>query len=196
VPSPWFQVLGIGFVEIAWTATVATLPLLALRTQGGAAVAGWLLAAYGAGSLAGGLLSARARATGGHTALIAVVTAAGVSWLLLLPLAWWAIALVVGANGVCAGLFFPRFFAALTTRTPAELRGRVMTSATVAASAPAPLGFLGAGLLSEATGTPTASLVLVAAAATVGAAVIAWSRRPGATQDPEHTPATVGSTPQ
>jgi MFS family permease len=166
------QVIGIGLVEVGWTAMVATLPVLALH-GGGAPVAGWLLASYGAGSVLGGLVSARARRTGGRTAGWAVAGIAASTWLLLLPVPPWALTVVVAADGVCSGLFFPRFFAALTTGTPPALRARVMTSVTIAISAPGPLGFLGAGLLAQRTGSTIASLLLVAVAATVGALVTA-----------------------
>jgi hypothetical protein len=162
------QVVGIGLVDVAWTAMVATLPVLALH-HGGASVAGWLLAAYGGGSVVGGLISSRARRTGGHTMAWAVAGIAASTWLLLLPVPIGAVAAAVAANGVCSGLFFPRFFSAVTTGTPLALRARVMTSVTIAISAPAPLGFLGAGLLAQRTGSTTASLLLVAAAATLGA---------------------------
>jgi MFS family permease len=178
------QVLGIGYVEIGWTAMTATLPVLALRTHGGSSVAGWLLASYGAGSVVGGLVSARARGTGGRTATAALAVSAGVSWLLLLPVPWWTVAVIVGTTGICAGLFFPRFFSALTTTTPPRLRAQVMTAATIATSAPGPVGFLLAGWLSQSTGTPTASLALVAASATVGAVIVANGTRAAATVCP------------
>jgi hypothetical protein len=73
---------------------------------------------------------------------------------------------------VCSGLYFPRFFSALTSSTPPALRARVMTSVTIAISAPGPLGFLGAGLLAQQTGSTTASLLLVSTAATLGAAFV------------------------
>jgi hypothetical protein len=73
---------------------------------------------------------------------------------------------------MCAGVFFARFFAALTTRTPPALRARVMTAVTIGISAPAPLGFLGAGLLAQHTGSTTPSLLPVCATATAGALVL------------------------
>jgi hypothetical protein len=78
----------------------------------------------------------------------------------------------VAANGVCAGLYFPRFFAALTTGTPSALRARVLTAVTITISLPGVLGFLGAGLLAQRTGSTTWSLALVSAAVTAGAAVL------------------------
>ncbi len=165
------QVVGIGLVEVAWTAMVATLPVLALH-NGGAAQAGWLLAAYGAGSVVGGLISSRARTTGGTTAGWAVAGIAAAGWLLLLPVPVWALTAAVAANGVCSGLFFPRFFSALTTGTPPALRARVMTSVTIAISTPGPLGFLGAGILAQYAGSAVPSLLLVAVAATLGALLV------------------------
>jgi MFS family permease len=164
------QLAGIGLVEVGWTAMMATLPVLALHS-GGASVAGWLLAAYGGGSVVGGLLSSRARRTGGATPIWAVLGIAGSAWLLLLPVPVWSLVGVVAANGVCSGLFFPRFFAALTSGTPPALRAQVMTSVTIVISAPGPVGFLGAGFLAQHTGSPTPSLLLVALAATVGAVI-------------------------
>jgi MFS family permease len=169
-----WQVVGIGALEIGFTALVATLPVLAQR-DGGPSVAGWLLGSYGAGSVVGGLISTRARGTGGRTAGVAVAGLAVASWVLPAPLPTWALAGAVAVTGVCSGLFFPRFFATLTTGTPPHLRARVMTSVTVAIAAPAPLGFLCAGLLAQHTGSTVPSLVLVAASTTVGAAIIAFA---------------------
>jgi MFS family permease len=139
---------GIAVVEIGFTALLATLSVAALhRYGGGARVAGWLLASFGAGSVAGGLVSARARTAGDRMATIALAGLAVSTWPLVAPLPAWGAAVAIAANGVCAGLFFPRFFAALTVRTPPALRVRVMTSVTSVMSAAGPLGFAGAGLL-------------------------------------------------
>jgi MFS family permease len=162
------QVMGIGLVEVAFTAMIATLPVVALHNDG-ASVAGWLLAAFGAGSIVGGLISSRARKVDDRTAAWSVTGIALASWLLLLPVPTWALAGAVAANGVCSGLFFPRFFSALTTRTPPALRAQVLTSVTIAIAAPGSLGFLGAGLLAQLTGATIPSLLLVATAATLGA---------------------------
>ncbi len=172
-----YQVVGVGLIEVGWTAMMATLPVLALH-GGGPSLAGWLLGAYGAGSVAGGLISSRARRTGGRTAAWALAGIAASGWLLLLPVPAWALTAVVAADGVCSGLFFPRFFSAVTTRTPPALRARVMTSVNIAISAPGPLGFLGAGLLAQRTGSTAPSLLLVAVAASLGALVTARAPAP------------------
>ena len=146
------QLAGVGVIEIGWSAMVATLPVLALH-GGGASVAGWLLGAYGAGSVIGGLISARARATGGSTATWSVLGIAAATWLLLVPVPTWAYAGAVALVGVFSGLFFPRFFGAVTVGTPPALRSQVMTAVNIVISAPGPIGFLGAGLLAQHTGS-------------------------------------------
>ena len=176
---------GSACIEIAFTAITATAPILALQLtgglhngvstggNGGASVAGWLLGAYGAGSVVGGLISTRARGTGGaHVRARHRRAWPPSTWVLLLPVPVWGRALAIAGYGVAAGLFFPRFFAALTTQTPPALRARVLTAVTVALSAPGPIGFLGAGALAQWTGSATASLLLVAVAASVGAAIV------------------------
>jgi hypothetical protein len=59
-------VTGVGLLSASFTAMVATIPVLALQ-HGGAAMAGWLLAAFGAGSVVRGLLSTRRSGPAGPT---------------------------------------------------------------------------------------------------------------------------------
>jgi hypothetical protein len=182
------QVIGVAVINVGFTALVATLPVLALH-RGGPAVAGCLLASYGLGSVVGGLLSSRARGTGVRTSIVAVCVLAPATWALPAPLPLWAVALLVATTGVCAGVFFPRFFSALTTQTPAALRAHVMTSVTIAISLPAPLGFLGAGLLAQRTGSTSASFGLVAVTSTLGAAIVAVALAAGTVPGQAATPA-------
>lgn len=174
-----WRVVGLAVVEIGFTAMVATLPVAALLRYGGSVrIAGWLLAAYGAGSVAGEIVSSRARSTSGRTADLAILGLAVSTWPLVFVLPAWAVGVAVAANGVASGLFFPRFFAALTTRTPEPIRARVMTAVHTVMSATGPIGFVAAGFLLHSTGSPTAGFVLVAAAFTAGAAIaIAGGRR-------------------
>jgi MFS family permease len=168
------RVIGVAIIEIGWAAMMATLPVLAFRRYGsGARLAGWFLASYGVGSVVGGVLSSRARGSSDGTATLAVAGMAAATLPLVFALPAWAVAVAVGANGVCSGLFFPRFFAAVTVRTPPDLRPTVMTSTMTAISSTGPLGFLGVGLLLQHMASPTVGFVLVAAAFTVGAAVVA-----------------------
>jgi len=178
-------VVGVAVFEIGWTALMATLPVVARRRfHGTARLAGWFLASYGAGSVTGGLISSRARSAGDRTARFAVVAMAAATWPLLAPVPAWGVVLSVAAVGVCTGLFFPRFFAALTLRTPRHLRARVMASATTVMSATGPLGFVGAGVLLQGSTSALPGFALVAAATTVGAAIIVISRLAGTRTPP------------
>jgi MFS family permease len=175
------QVLGLAVVEVSWTAVMATLPVIA-RHSGGATTAGWLLGSFGAGSVVGGLASSRARRADPAVAAIAGIAASG--WVIVAPLPWWGRALAVAANGVGAGLYFPRFFATVTTRTPKPVRASVMTAVAIGISLPGPVGFLGAGLLAAHTGGTTAGLLMAAVCATVGAAIVASAGRDRVSAEP------------
>jgi MFS family permease len=164
------QLVGVGLIEVGFTALLTTVPVLALR-GGGASIAGWLFASYGAGSVIGGLLSSRARSAGGRATTGAVIGLAASTWLLLLPGPVWTLAGAIALNGVCSGLFFPRFFSAITVGTPPARRATVMTAVTIAIALPGPLGFLGAGFLAQHNPDTTGNLVLIVVAATLGAAV-------------------------
>ena len=179
---------GLALVELAFTAMIATLPVLTReRFHAGAGLAGWLLASYGAGSVVGGLLSSRARSVDDRVAMLAIGGIAVSTWPLLAPLPSYGVALAVAANGVFSGLYFPRFFASVTLRTPEPLRARVRAAVTTAMSATGPIGFVGAGLLLEHAASVTAAYALVAASATAGAAiVVAASAAPE--QPPEGAP--------
>jgi MFS family permease len=182
------SVVGVGIIEIGFTAMLASLPVLAFRHfDAGARLAGWLWASYGLGSVIGGLLSARAKETSDRTAALAVLAMAAATVPLLFDIPAWAVAASVAANGVCSGLFFPRFFAAVTIRTPAQLRPTVMTSTMTAISSTGLLGFLGAGLLLQGAASATAGFVLVVATFTAGAVIVAAGAL-GRTPDPSPLP--------
>jgi MFS family permease len=165
-------VIGLAIVELGFTAMIATLPVLTRRRYHATArTAGWLLASYGAGSVAGGLVSTRARSVDGRTGTLAIAALALTTWPLLFSLPSYGVALAIAANGVCSGLFFPRFFASVTLRTPRALRGRVSAAVNTAISATGPIGFVGAGLLLQHASL-RATYALVAGAATLGAAIV------------------------
>jgi len=171
------RILAVTVIGVGWTAMIAALPVMALTDfAGGAALAGWFVAAYGAGSVCGGLISARATATGDRAAAAACAGIAASTWLLLIGSQWTVLA-AVALNGVGAGLFYPRFFATLTVHTPPALRAKVMTTVTATLSAAGPVGFVGAGLLLEGTGSTTAAVLLTITASTTGAAIFATTLR-------------------
>jgi MFS family permease len=164
-------VVGLAIVELGFTAMIATLPVLTRRRYHATArLAGWLLASYGAGSVVGGLLITRANTIDGRTARLGLVGLAVTTWPLLLTLPSYGVALAIAANGVCSGLYFSRFFASVTLRTPPPLRARVSAAVNTLISATGPVGFVGAGLLLQHASL-RATYLLVAAAATLGAAL-------------------------
>ena len=173
---------GVGLLSLSWAALIVTVPVLALD-RGGPAVAGWLLGAYGAGSVLGGLISSRARRAGGRTAVLALFGMAGSAWLLLVPAPAWVWGLAIAGTGVASGLFYPRFFSFLTATTPPALRARVLTSVTIVISSPSPIGFVGAGFFAQQS--TVTSRLLIAGAATVAAVVVAVSFTPSTAPVPE-----------
>lgn len=182
-------VLGIAIGELGWTALTATLPVAARRRyDSGARLAGWLLASYGAGSVLGGLVSSRARRVDDRVAAVAVAAGAVATWPLLVAVPAWAVALCVAANGVCSGLFFPRFFAGLMVRTPPELRAEVSTAATTVMSATGPLGFVAAGFLLDRATSVTPGFAFAVGALTVGGAVAAAAVGRGSAISPRCPP--------
>ena len=163
------QVAAVMVVEMAFTALMASLPVAARhRYHGGAALAGAFLASYGAGSVVGGLMSARVRKIGSRRLGTSVVVMAALAWILVPRVPAWAVAVVVAGFGVCNGIYFPRLFAALTLGPPQQLRAPVMTAAQTVMSTTGPLGFVAAGLLLQ-RGPLMPAFVLIAAATTIGA---------------------------
>ena len=187
-------VIGLAIVELGFTAMIATLPVLTRqRYHATARVAGWLLASYGAGSVAGGLLSTRARSVDGRTARLAIVALALTTWPLLLTLPSYGVAIAIAANGLFSGLFFPRFFASVTLRTPRALRARVSAAVNTAISATGPIGFVGAGLLLQHASL-RATYAVVAGSATVGAAIVVVAlSSPAQVGNPDAEPIKEGS---
>jgi hypothetical protein len=100
---------------------------------------------------------------------LALVGLAVTTWPLLLTLPSYGVALAIAANGFCSGLYFSRFFASVTLRTPRPLRARVSAAVNTLISATGPIGFVGAGLLLQHASL-RATYALVATAATLGAA--------------------------
>lgn len=165
------QVIAVMLLVVGWTALMATLPVAARhRYHGGASLAGWLLAAYGGGSVVGGLLTTRTRSAGGRVSTVTLGVMAALAWVLVVHMPAWSVGVVVAAYGVCNGMYFPRLFTALSLRPPSALRASVMTAAQSVMSLPGPLGYLAAGLLVD--GRPvTGAFVLVGAVTTMAAVV-------------------------
>jgi MFS family permease len=168
------EVLGVCLLEVGFAGLTVTLPVLALHAGAGPRAAGWLLGAYGAGSVLGGLLATRRRFAGPGVGPIALAGMAAAALALVVPSPLWTKGILVGLVGVAFGLYFPGFFAMVTVRTPPASRATVLTALNVTISAPGPLGFLAAGVLNQISAG--AGLVLVAGASVVGVTIVAAAR--------------------
>jgi MFS family permease len=147
------------------------LPLLARRTlESGPDVLGLIGACFGAGALAGGLLSAvMARAS--WKAIVAGAAGLGIAELVLAPqhaLGPAAVLLVVA--GICFTLYTANSNAVLQLRAPDHLRGRVIGFYYFAFNGLAPLGGILTGWLAATGGTELAFGVGGATTALVAAA--------------------------
>ncbi len=136
------------------------LPLLASQTlKAGPEVFGILSASFGAGALAGALLSAGfGRAS--WKILVAGTAGFSLSMLALAPMtAVWASAALLFAVGVFFTLWTSNANTILQLRAPDHLRGRVVGLYLFAFAGLAPIGGLLAGWLTDVGGTELAFLV-------------------------------------
>jgi MFS family permease len=129
---------------------MATLPVLAYRRYDqDARVAGWLVAALGAGSLLGSIAGFQLATKVGPFKL-ARATMAGlvpVFWILLLHLPATGVGAVIFAIGFALPLLNAPLLAVLTVRTPEALRPKVMTALISINTLLGPLGYAVVGPL-------------------------------------------------
>ena len=165
------QLIAVMVASVGWTSLMATLPVVAReRYDGGAQLAGALIAAYGLGSVVGAVVASRTRRTAVGRPGLPFIAVAVATWVAVFALPAWALAVVVVIFGVANGLYFPRLFTALTLRPPEALRTQVLAAAQVAMTVTSPIGFIAAGLLLDSH-SPRATFTLTAVAMTVAAVV-------------------------
>jgi MFS family permease len=178
----WWPAFALG--DAAWTAFFASVPVLVLAHFGDhPAIAGWLVASFGVGAVAGNVISYRVltRRVEGLTVIAACVMGQALPlWLLPLPVPAWALSAALVASGIANGLVNPPIHSISTLRIPAALRPTVMTSAMVLWALVNPLGLFAAGPVLDAFGTTP---VLVAFALTqtlmMGVVALAAARERG-----------------
>jgi predicted MFS family arabinose efflux permease len=181
----WLPLFALG--DAAWAAFFVAVPVLVVSRFGAdPRVAGWLLASFGVGAVAGNVVAYRVllgRFDGLGIVAACIMGQALPLWLLTveLPAAAYSAALVV--SGIANGLVNPSIHALLTLRVPAALRPTVMTSMTIFFGLVQPLGVLGVGPVLDAFGVEP---VLVAFAATqtvmmAAVAVVSLRARPSPT---------------
>jgi MFS family permease len=163
------------WLNVAWNALFVALPVLVLVRYGERPeLYGWLISAFGAGSVVGSLLAYRLvrkielRLLGALAAILEAVPL----WLLVADVPY---GLLV-ADVFLAAVFFPMLNAALmtvrTVRTPIALRPKVTSVTVTGAMVLSPLGTLAAGPALE-TFSLTAVLAVTLAGATLLCLVLA-----------------------
>jgi DHA3 family macrolide efflux protein-like MFS transporter len=145
-----------AIVNLTLTPAFSLLPLLVAQAGGGAATLGFATSAFGAGTLAGGLLLAT---WGGFRRKVLTIAAGftglGVSSAVLALVPAEAVAAVVSAMTVCglsAPLVSAPILALLQATVPTDLQGRVFTLYGSVAAATAPLGLFLAAPVAELAG--------------------------------------------
>jgi MFS family permease len=164
-----FSTLAFGF---AGPMLFAALPYLAFsRYDEDPKVAGWLLASWGAGAIAGSALTFRlvARLPPLHVASIGVVGFVAPLWFLAITLPAWAVAALLALSGL-ANPLTNTVIAVLTVRVPLALRARAMTGLLTMNRLIGPLGYVLCGLLLQDVGI-TYVFLLVATVDTIAAVI-------------------------
>jgi len=168
----WIPVFAIG--DTAWTAFFVSVPVLVVERFGAdPRIAGWLLASFGIGAVAGNVVAYRyllGRAQGLTVVATCVLGQALPLWLLTIHLPAGVYALALALSGVANGLVNPSIHALLTLRVPPVLRPTVMTSMAILYGLVQPIGVFAAGPVLDAFGTEP---VLVAFAVTQTLAMLA-----------------------
>ena len=170
----WVPLFALG--DAAWAAFFVAVPVLVVtRFDADPRVAGWLLASFGVGALAGNTIAYRlllGRFDGLGIVAACIMFQALPLWLLAgsFPPAVYSAALV--ASGIANGLVNPSIHTLMILRVPVPLRPAAMTSMTMVFALVQPLGVLGVGPVLDSLG-PGPVLVAFAATQTVMMAAVA-----------------------
>jgi MFS family permease len=191
----WWPAFALG--DAAWTAFFVTVPVLVVSRFGAdATIAGWLIASFGIGAVAGNAVAYRflIKRVDGLTLIGACIMGQALPlWFLPLSLPAWCLSAAIVASGIANGLVNPSLHAISILRVPVHLRATVMTTAMVVWALVNPLGLFAAGPILDAFGT-TPVLVGFAAVqttmmATAGLAAIRTRRRERGSPTTEPLPA-------
>lgn len=163
--------------DAAFTAIFLAVPVLAFVAFGAdPRVAGWLIASFGVGALAGNALAYRAvRRVDGLLLVAAVILFQALPlWALTLPVSAGALGAALAAAGLANGVVNPSLHSIVTLRPPARLRPKVMTAMLTGSMLAAPLALLAAGPALDAFG-PRPVLAVAVAVQTLAAVAVALS---------------------
>jgi MFS family permease len=165
-------------IDASWLVLFAAVPVLVFEEYGRhAAIAGWLIGAFGAGALVGNVVAYRTlrRVDSLTWASVGLLVEALPLWLLPLPLPAVAIGAALFTGGLVNGLVNPALHSIVTLRPPAAIRGKVMSALLTLSQVGGPLALLVAGPAMGAFGARPVFAVVAAvqtvariAAGTVG----------------------------
>ena len=168
----WVPVFALG--DAAWTAFFVAVPVLVVtRFDADPRVAGWLLASFGVGAVAGNVISYKVllgRVQGLSVVAACILGQALPLWVLTGHPPVWAASAALGLSGVANGLVNPSIHALMTLRIPAELRPTVLTVMMMVYGLTQPIAVFAIGPVLDRFG---AQPVLVAFAAVQTVAMVA-----------------------
>ena len=170
-------------IDASWLVLFTAVPVLVFEEYGRhAAIAGWLIGAFGAGALAGNVIAYRTlrRFDSLTWASVGLLVEAVPLWLLPLPLPAVAVGAALCAAGLANGLVNPALHSILTLRPPAALRGKVMSALLTLSQVGGPLALLAAGPALGAFGARPVFAVVAAVqtVARIGAGTVGLRLRP------------------
>src|SRR4051794_20233352 len=158
----WVIVFAIG--DSAWTAFFVAVPVLVVARFGSdARIAGWLIASFGIGALAGNAVAFRwlaNRVRGISVVAAGVMGQALPLWLLTVELPAWAYSAALIASGVANGLVNPSIHTIMTLRIPARLRPGTLAAMAAAFTLIQPLGVFIAGPVLDSFGVEPVLIAL------------------------------------
>jgi MFS family permease len=172
-------------IDASWLVLFTAVPVLVFEEYGRhAAIAGWLIGAFGAGALAGNVIAYRTlrRFDSLTWASVGLLIEAVPLWLLPLPLPAVAVGAALFASGLANGLVNPALHSILTLRPPAAIRGKVMSAVLTLSQVGGPLALLAAGPALGAFGARPVFAVVAAVqtVARIGAGTVGLRLRPTA----------------
>lgn len=172
----WTPVFALG--DTAWTAFFVSVPVLVVtRFDADPRVAGWLLASFGVGAVAGNAAAYKfllERVSGLKLVATCVLGQALPLWLLTIHPSAWLAAVALCFSGLANGIVNPPIHSQMTLRVPPQLRPSVMTVNVMIFGLAQPLGVFGVGPVLDAFG-PQPVLVAFAAVQTLAMSLIAVS---------------------
>ncbi len=172
----WIPLFALG--DTAWTAFFVSVPVLVVTRFGAdPRIAGWLLASFGVGAVAGNVVAYKVlleRMSGLTLVGTCILGQALPLWLLTIDPTAWLAAVALCLSGVANGLVNPSIHSLMTLRVPPQLRPSVMTVNVMIFGLAQPLGVFGVGPVLDAFG-PQPVLVAFAATQTLAMTLVAVS---------------------